>query len=95
MPDNWGFVIAAYVLAALVLGSYWRWLARRERALLTLSASPSDRGAVRLNPGGVRDERDAVRDDREAVRDDPTGRSRQPSITGHPRPDPGKRGSLQ
>jgi hypothetical protein len=61
MPDNWGFVIAAYALAALVLGGYWRWLARREHDLLTLAAS----------------------------------RSREPSITAHPRPDPGKRGSLQ
>jgi hypothetical protein len=88
MPDNWGFVIAAYALAAVVLGGYWRWLARRERDLLTLAASQSDRGAVRQNQGVVRDER-------EAVRDDPTSRSRQPSITAHPRPDPGKRGPLQ
>jgi hypothetical protein len=43
MPDNWGFVIAAYALAALVLGGYWRWLARREHDLLTLTASRSDR----------------------------------------------------
>jgi CO/xanthine dehydrogenase Mo-binding subunit len=74
MPDNWGFVIAAYALAALVLGGYWRWLARREHDLLTLTASRSDR---------------------EAVRDDPTSRSRQPSLTGHPRSDPGERGPLQ
>jgi hypothetical protein len=76
MADNWGFVVAAYALAALVLGAYWRWLAHRERDLLTLSAS-------------------GVRDDRDAVRDDPTSRSRQPSITAHPRSDPGKPGSLQ
>jgi CO/xanthine dehydrogenase Mo-binding subunit len=81
MPDNWAFVIAAYALAAVVLGAYWRWLARRERDLLTLAASRSDR--------------EAVRDDRDAVRDDSTSRSRQPSIPGHPRPDPGERGSLQ
>ena len=31
MPDNWGFVIAAYGLAALVLGGYWRRLEHRER----------------------------------------------------------------
>jgi hypothetical protein len=33
MADNWAFVFAAYGLAALVLGGYWRRLARRERAL--------------------------------------------------------------
>ncbi|MGH7308715.1 MAG: hypothetical protein ACREK6_08485 [Candidatus Rokuibacteriota bacterium] len=33
MPDNWGFVAAAYGLAAVVLGSYWRYLRRREREL--------------------------------------------------------------
>jgi hypothetical protein len=31
MPDNWGFVVAAYLLTALVLGAYWRSLVRRER----------------------------------------------------------------
>jgi hypothetical protein len=39
MPDNWGFVAAAYVLAVLLLGGYWRRLARRERDLETLAAS--------------------------------------------------------
>lgn len=33
MPDNWGFVVGAYGLAAVVLGGYWRRLARREREL--------------------------------------------------------------
>jgi hypothetical protein len=33
MPDNWGFVVAAYLLALLVLGGYWRRLVRREREL--------------------------------------------------------------
>lgn len=37
MPDNWEFVIAAYGLAALLLGGYWRRLVRLERAL------PADR----------------------------------------------------
>jgi hypothetical protein len=31
MPDNWGFVAAAYLLTALVLGAYWRRLVRREK----------------------------------------------------------------
>ena len=33
MPDNWGFVIAAYALAVLLLGGYWRRLRRIERDL--------------------------------------------------------------
>jgi hypothetical protein len=33
MPDNWGFVLLAYGLAAVVLIAYWRRLVRRERAL--------------------------------------------------------------
>jgi len=33
MPDNWGFVLAAYGLAAVVLGGYWRRLVRRHRDL--------------------------------------------------------------
>jgi hypothetical protein len=33
MPDNWGFVLAAYGLAAAVLIGYWRRLARKERDL--------------------------------------------------------------
>ncbi len=33
MPDNWGFVLAAYGLAAVVLIAYWRRLVRRARAL--------------------------------------------------------------
>ena len=40
MPDNWGFVIAAYGLAAIVLIAYWRFLFRREKEL-------DDAGAVR------------------------------------------------
>lgn len=31
MPDNWGFVIAAYAIAAAVLVGYWRRLRRLER----------------------------------------------------------------
>lgn len=33
MPANWGYVIAAYGIAAAALFGYWRHLARRARAL--------------------------------------------------------------
>jgi hypothetical protein len=33
MPDNWGYVFAAYAIAAVVLGGYWRRLARLRREL--------------------------------------------------------------
>jgi len=35
MPDNWGYVAAAYGVAAVVLCGYWRHLGRRARALRT------------------------------------------------------------
>ena len=38
MPDNWGFVLAAYGLAAIVLGGYWRRLVRRERDVTAAEA---------------------------------------------------------
>ena len=39
MGDNWGFVAAAYLLALLILGGYWRRLTRRERELDALAAA--------------------------------------------------------
>jgi hypothetical protein len=33
MPDNWGYVAAAYAIAAAALFGYWRYLARRSGAL--------------------------------------------------------------
>ncbi len=52
MPDNWGFVIAAYGLAAVVLILYWRFLSRREKEL-------DDAHAVRqqLRQGSASDQR--------------------------------------
>ncbi len=47
MPDNWGFVIAAYGLAALVLGGYWRRLVRRERELTGLASRRRGKAPVR------------------------------------------------
>lgn len=36
MPDNWGYVLAAYGAAALALGGYWRHLSRRLRLVAGL-----------------------------------------------------------
>ena len=43
MPDNWGFVAAAYGLAAVVFGGYWRRLSRKERELAALRADRATR----------------------------------------------------
>jgi hypothetical protein len=40
MGDNWGFVVAAYGLAVVVLVTYWRGLVRREKALRDRSGDP-------------------------------------------------------
>jgi hypothetical protein len=52
MPDNWSFVAAAYGLAALVLGGYWRFLLRRGRELDRLATSPRPRGGQRASAEG-------------------------------------------
>jgi hypothetical protein len=33
MPDNWGYVVAAYIVTAAMLAGYWRHLVRRAAAL--------------------------------------------------------------
>ncbi|MFQ5829212.1 MAG: hypothetical protein ACE5JD_08660 [Candidatus Methylomirabilia bacterium] len=38
MPDNWGFVFAAYGIAAVALIGYWRHLSRRGRELARAKA---------------------------------------------------------
>jgi hypothetical protein len=40
MADNWPFVAAAYGLATLVLGGYWRRLVRREREARSMVRKP-------------------------------------------------------
>jgi hypothetical protein len=75
MPDHWGFVAAAYAVTAIILGGYWRMLARKEHAL----ASPGT---------GTRGQSEA------GARTDPTIRSREPSKTAPPRPEPGSRPPL-
>ena len=43
MADNWPFVAAAYGLAALVLGGYWRRLVRLERQATSTGRKPPHR----------------------------------------------------
>jgi len=40
MADHWNFVAAAYGLAALVLGGYWRRLVKKEREVAALRRRP-------------------------------------------------------
>ena len=42
--DHWGFVLAAYGLAAVVLALYWRHLCRRDRELSQIVNATSPRG---------------------------------------------------
>jgi hypothetical protein len=48
--DHWGFVGAAYGIAALALGAYWRRLIQLERGL----KSPTLRGPGARRSGGLR-----------------------------------------
>ncbi|MFQ5896782.1 MAG: heme exporter protein CcmD [Candidatus Methylomirabilia bacterium] len=45
MPDNWGFVFAAYGIALVVLIGYWRRLTRRGRELARLKKQQERKGA--------------------------------------------------
>ena len=81
MPDNWGFVLAAYGLAAVVLIGYWRMLVRQEGDLEDRSRVAPSSG--HLTPGSQ-------------TTSAQTGeRSHAVSISGHPRPKPDSRATLQ
>lgn len=43
MADHWSFVFAAYGLAALAIGVYWRALVRRDRELDALQTRQAAR----------------------------------------------------
>ena len=51
--DHWGFVFAAYGIAAVALGAYWRHLCRRERELTDLASEMINRTEQRshIPPG--------------------------------------------
>jgi len=53
MQDHWNFVAAAYGLALLVLGGYWRHLVKKERELLT---ADNERNRQRSRAGQSRSE---------------------------------------
>ncbi|MGH7390622.1 MAG: hypothetical protein ACREM3_14355 [Candidatus Rokuibacteriota bacterium] len=88
MPDNWGYVFAAYGLAALVLVAYWRHLVRLDRALAALTAGA---GAPRPGAPRARAGTPAPR----AGASNSIGRSDERSPvapgSGHPRSEPGSR----
>jgi hypothetical protein len=98
MPDNWGFVAAAYVLTAAVLLLYWRRLAKKERdvrMLERLNAERSRSTAERLTAerSGLTSERlTAERLNAERLNAE---RSREPSSSGHPRSEASRRPPLQ
>ncbi|HXL45031.1 MAG TPA: hypothetical protein VN977_00350 [Candidatus Binatia bacterium] len=54
MPDNWGFVLAAYGLAAVVLIAYWCFLFRREKELEDATAIRHDLRQPSRNPASER-----------------------------------------
>lgn len=45
MPDNWGYVFAAYLFSAVALLGYWRRLVRRGRALAASSRGKREKSA--------------------------------------------------
>jgi len=47
--DHWGFVLAAYGIAAVALGAYWRHLCRRERELTLLASKMINRKEERTD----------------------------------------------
>jgi hypothetical protein len=46
MPDNWGYVLAAYTVAAVAFGGYWRHLVRRARETAALAGPRAARPAA-------------------------------------------------
>ena len=84
MPDNWSFVLAAYGLTAIVLALYWHRLVRKEKEIGRRS---SVAGTARAHMERARQS--------SAVDQQIAERSRQPSSSGHPRPDPTSRGPRQ
>ena len=87
MPDNWGFVAAAYGLTAAVLGLYWRHLVRKEKELRPLTttgskaAQPTSRDSARNVAGTATAHTERTRQSSSSDREI-AERSRQPSSSG-------------
>jgi len=54
MADNWSFVAAAYGLATVLLGGYWRRLVRLEREAKSMTRKPPYRKHGRPCVAGVK-----------------------------------------
>ena len=92
MPDNWGFVAAAYGLTAAVLLIYWRRLVRKERELRAVTTTRR-RVAERASP--VAERASSVGERSVAGTTTPVAeRSQQPSRPGQPRREPDSKSSL-
>jgi hypothetical protein len=92
MPDHWGYVIAAYGLAAVALIAYWRRLVRRDRDLIALSRRPQaapSRPAVTATPTTKPTNTPANN------QSDLEQRSHPAPVLGHPRSKPGSPSPLQ
>jgi hypothetical protein len=50
MPDNWGFVAAAYLVAAAMLAGYWRHLVRRAAELASPRVARRPRPSAKVWP---------------------------------------------
>jgi len=97
MPDNWGYVLAAYALTAVVLGVYWRRLVRKERELrrgTTAGSAANVAGSARVVAGTVTANTERARQSSSSDHEI-AERRRRPSGPGHPRTDPTTRGPLQ
>ena len=108
MPDNWGYVLAAYALTALALGFYWRRLVRKEKSLHGATMTATRRtatGRTRAETGTTTGATTTVADTATAHTERPAQTSsadrqiaelsREPSRSGHPRIEPTSRGPLQ
>jgi len=56
MPANWGFVAAAYGLAAVAIFVYWYRLVKKERELAALRRSTAERSREPSRAGHPRSE---------------------------------------
>jgi hypothetical protein len=95
MPDNWGFVAAAYGLTAAVLLAYWRRLVRKERELTAARITSKARTASVTSTTATGGRSSTVTS--VAERSQPPSvaeRSQAPSRPSHPRREPDSHSSL-